>query len=122
MKVLSMAIAATFVLAFSTFAVAADNKKLLVGKWEAVKVDPDSLPVGTIVEFMADGKLKVTMKMDGKETTMDGTYTVDGDSFTYKMKIGDDEHSQKITIKKISETELDTADPDKKNASFKKVK
>ena len=122
MKILSMSATVVVVMSFSTFATAADTKKLLVGKWEATKVDPDSLPVGTIVEFSDDGKLKVTMKMDGKESTLEGAYTVAGDSFTYKLKIGNEEQSEKITVKKISDTELDTVDPDKKSALFKRVK
>ena len=54
-----------------------------------------------------------------------GTFTitsVNGDSFTYKLKFGNEEQSEKITVKKISETELDTVDPEKKNALFKRVK
>jgi uncharacterized protein (TIGR03066 family) len=134
MRILSMAAGALVVLACTTFAAAADNKKLLVGKWEVVKADEGTLPVGSVVEFMADGKLKIKIKAviaakkDGKETkkddiiTVDGTYTVDGDSFTYKAAVGKDEKTSKITIKKISETELDTVNSDKKNVSLKRVK
>jgi len=122
MKIFSMATAAVVVFAFTTFAAAADNKKLLVGKWEVVKADEGTLPVAAIVEFMADGKMKITMKKEGQDAMVEGTYTVDGDSFTYKITFGKDEHSSKITIKKISETELETANPEKKNVSLKRVK
>ena len=42
--------------------------------------------------------------------------------FTYKLKFGDQEESQKITIKKISETEMDTTNKDNKNVLLKRVK
>lgn len=122
MKILSMASAAVVVLAISTFAAAADNKKLLVGKWEAVKGDEGTLPAGSVIEFTADGKMKLTLKKDGKDATLEGAYTVDGDSLAYEMIDGDAIHASKITIKKISETELDTVNPQKKNASYKRVK
>jgi uncharacterized protein (TIGR03066 family) len=114
------------VASLSSSALAADEKvdvkKLLIGKWEAVKVDENTLPKGATVEFAADGKLKVIAKKEGKDETVEGTYTVDGNSFTYKMKLGDLEHTAKITVKKISETELDTANAEGKGVLFKKVK
>jgi uncharacterized protein (TIGR03066 family) len=123
---LRIVLAAFVVAGLSSSAMAADDKvdvkKLIVGKWEAVKVDENTLPKGTVVEFTADGKLKVTAKKDGKDESVDGTYTIDGSSFTYKLKLGDMELSQKITIKKISETEMETANPENKNVSMKKVK
>lgn len=99
-----------------------DNKKLLVGKWEAVKADENTLPKGAIVEFSADGKLKVVMKVDGKEEKMDGSYTVEGDTFNFVMKVMDMEFKQKITIKKLDDKELVTADPDGKGVTFERKK
>jgi uncharacterized protein (TIGR03066 family) len=126
MKMLRFVLSAFVVAGLSSPAMAADDKvdvkKLIVGKWEAVKVDENTLPKGAVVEFTADGKLKVTAKNDGKDESVDGTYTLDGSSFTYKLKLGDMELSQKVVIKKISETEMDTANPEGKNVGFKKVK
>jgi uncharacterized protein (TIGR03066 family) len=119
--------AVLFVLAFTTFTTAADTAKLLVGKWEAVKADEGTLPVGTIVEFMADGKMKITPKVEAKEKTpspkpLDGSYLLEGDTFTYNLKTNDKDYTSKIKITKITETELETLNADKKNVSFKKVK
>lgn len=127
MKTLRLVLAAFVAASFGSAALAADDKtdvkKLIVGKWEVAKADADTLPVGTKIEFTADGKLKVTGKDEGgKEQSFEGTYTVDGSSFTYKMKIGDMERSQKITVNKVSDTELDTTNPENKKVSFKKVK
>ena len=107
---------------FAANASGADNAKLLVGKWEAVEADPGSLPKGSVVEFSADGKMTVLAKKGDKEEEMKGTYTVDGDSFTFKLKFGTEEVSQKITIKKLTETQLDTVSADSKAVSFKRSK
>lgn len=126
MKMLRLVLTAFVVASLSSSAMAADEKadikKLIVGKWEAVQVDENTLPKGTIIEFTKDGKLKVTAKKEGKDESVDGTYTVDGQTFTYKLKIGDQELSAKINVKKISATELDTANPEGLKVSFKKVK
>lgn len=92
----------------------ADNAKLIVGKWEATKVDEGTLPKGSIVEFTKDGKLKITVKMGDQDLTIDGTYKVEGNKFTITMKMGDDEQTQTITIKKLSKTELNTENKDGK--------
>lgn len=126
MKMLQMVVAAAVAIGFTATAFAADDKvdlkKQLLGKWEATKVDEGTLPKGAIVEFAADGKISVTFKKGDKAETMAGTYTVDGMTFTYKFVMGKDEHSEKITVTKISATEMDTVSPDKKGVSFTKAK
>jgi uncharacterized protein (TIGR03066 family) len=122
MKFFLMAIVVLLDFAFTTQASAPDNKKLLVGKWEVVKSDLGTLPEGVVVEFTNEGKMKLTLKKDGKEATVEGGYVVDGDSYTYKMIDGDAIHEGKITIKNISETELETANSANKSVSFRRVK
>ena len=100
----------------------ADNAKLVVGKWEVVKADADSLPVGAIVEMAKDGKVKVIMKRDDKEVTHEGTYKVDGDKIVVTIKVDDEEHKHTNKIKKISETELVIEHDDGKTIEFKKKK
>lgn len=100
----------------------ADTKKLLVGKWEAVKVDEGSLPKGATVELTKDGKVKVAAKTETKEIKHDGTYVVDGNSFTVTLDIDGNERSYKVKIIKISDTEMDTANEEGKKVSFRKVK
>ena len=100
----------------------ADNAKLLMGSWEATKAAEGTLPVGAVVEFAKDGKMKVLTKRDGKEETMEGTYKLDGDKFTIKMKRGDDVMEIVITIKKISDTELVAANDEGKVVEFKRKK
>ncbi len=97
-----------------------DNAKLLMGAWEATKAVEGTLQVGSVVEFGKDGKLKVIGKNDGKEVTHEGTYKVDGDKFTIMMKAGDNDVKMVITIKKISDKELITANEEGKVVEFKK--
>ncbi len=60
-----------------------DNKVLIVGTWEIVYSDAKDVPVGTKLEFTKDGKMKLTVKVDGKEVTVDaGGYKVDKDVLT----------------------------------------
>jgi uncharacterized protein (TIGR03066 family) len=100
----------------------ADNAKMILGAWEVTKADKDSLPVGAVSDFSKDGKVKVTMKKDGKEETHEGTYKVDGDKLTITFK--DDKGGEKkldITIKKCSDTECVT-ESDGKTIEWKKKK
>jgi uncharacterized protein (TIGR03066 family) len=69
----------------------AENKDRIVGVWEIVYSDtPDSIPVGTRLEFTAAGKLNVIVKeKDGKSRTEDlGGYKVDGESIVLTGKDG----------------------------------
>jgi uncharacterized protein (TIGR03066 family) len=83
-----------------------DYPKLIVGKWELTKVEEGGLPKGSIIEFDKDGKVKATIKKDDKEDTLEGTYKVEGDSFTVTMKVGEEERKQKITILKLTDSEM----------------
>lgn len=100
----------------------ADNKKLIVGKWEAVKADEDTLPVGAVVEHTADGKLKVTVKEGGKEEVINGTYTVEGETVNLVFTLGGKEEKKKLSIKKLNETEYVASDEKDRSATFKRVK
>jgi len=100
----------------------ADNAKLLVGTWEVAKADQGTVPVGSTVEFTKDGKMKVTHKQGDKEESLEGTYKVDGDKFSFELKVGDKVNKKTITIKKISETEMTTTDEDGKTVELKRKK
>ena len=91
-----------------------DNAKLIVGVWEITKSDEGGPPVGATVEFTKDGKMKMTAKMGDQEVKMEGTYKVDGNKFNFTLKMGDNEHSDTITIKKLTKTEMFTEHMDGK--------
>jgi uncharacterized protein (TIGR03066 family) len=120
-KHLRLAVAIVFVLgAVATVELkAADvDKNKLVGTWEAVK-GSETVPVGSTIEFGKDGKLKMTIKQGDKSQTLEGTYTVAGDSVKATLKMGDKEHSETLKVT-VSDTELVTIDEMKKKDIFKK--
>jgi uncharacterized protein (TIGR03066 family) len=100
----------------------ADAGKKLVGVWEVVKAEQGALPVGSTVDFAKDGKAKVTAVRDGKESTAEGTYAVDGTKLTVTLKHGEKEVKHAITIKKLTDTEFVTENEKGKTAEFKRKK
>ena len=98
------------------------NKEKLVGSWEVVKGDEGAPPVGTVVVFNKDGKMKVTHKQDDKEVTLEGTYTLDGDKVSIVLKQGDKEVKHTVTIKKLTDTEFVAENEKGQKAEFKKKK
>jgi uncharacterized protein (TIGR03066 family) len=123
MNTLRMVVAAFVATGISSAVTAADkddNKKLIVGKWEVSKADDGTVPVGASVEFAKDGKFKMMAKKDGQDENREGTYSVDADALTLVMKRDDGDRTVKITIKKLSASELAVEGPDGKNVTFKK--
>jgi uncharacterized protein (TIGR03066 family) len=58
--------------------------------------------------------------MDEKEVPFEGTYKVEKDTFTFIMKMGEEEHKETITITKMSEKEMSTKNKDGKVVECKK--
>lgn len=107
MNALKLLAVCTFAVVLSGGARADDDlSKLLVGKWVITKTDEGAPPVGTVAEFTKDGKLKVTMKKDDKDTTMEGTYKCEAKKFICTFKINDKEQTMTHDVSKISDKEL----------------
>jgi len=86
------------------------DKAKLVGTWEFVKsTDKKSPPPGSTVEFTKDGMVKVSTKAAKQSITIEGTYTVDGD--TLKIEIGKDD-TRTMRIIRLTDKELVTEPPD----------
>ena len=126
MSVSKLFAAGVLLCAFGTFALAEDDKaddaKLVVGKWEVTKAAPGTVPEGTLIEFAKDGKLKVVAKKGDNDFSIDGTYTLEKNTLTLKMKIGDDEKTKAITITKISDKAMSTKDSDDKVVEMERKK
>lgn len=92
MRMVAIVVATVGLFGISGAADAADdNKKLIVGTWTIVYSDlPDSVPVGTRLEFTADGKARVVAKdKDGKDRTEDiGGYKIEKELVTLTGKEG----------------------------------
>lgn len=97
-----------------------DYAKMLVGKWEVSKADDGGVPVGALIEFTKDGKMKATLKKDDNDVTLEGTYKVEKNTFIMTMKVGDMEKTQTITITKITDKEMSTKSEDGKVVEMKK--
>jgi uncharacterized protein (TIGR03066 family) len=98
------------------------SKEKLVGVWEVVKADQGALPVGSTVDFGKDGKAKVTAVREGKESTVEGTFALDGTKLTVTLKHGEKEVAHAITIKKLTDTEFVTENEKGKTAEMKRKK
>jgi len=98
-----------------------DNAKKIVGVWEITKAGGD-LPAGTTIEFTKDGKLNANLKVEGMEVKLDGTYKVEKDKLTVKIKVADQNIEETATIKKLTDDALEIEDKDKKVDVFKKKK
>jgi len=98
-----------------------DNAKKIVGKWEVTKSGSD-VPVGSIVTFSKDGKINVAVKLDGKDESIDGTYKVEKDKLTVKLKVADQTIEEALTLHKLTDKELEIKDKDGKVVVLKKVK
>jgi uncharacterized protein (TIGR03066 family) len=98
------------------------NKEKLVGSWEITKSEEGAPPVGTVITFAKDGKMKITTKKDDKETTDEGVYVIEDDKVTVTVKHDDKEDKHKITIKKLTDTEFVAENEKGKTIECKKKK
>lgn len=114
----------TVVLVLATAVTATQDKKdqktdakKLIGKWETG--DKKSL---VVIEFAAEGKLTLTAGESGKEIKVEGTYKLDGDKLEVSLKFMGEEQKEKLTIKKLTDTELVTEDSKGKTETLKRKK
>src|SRR5260370_684748 len=101
MRVLCLATVACFL---SVPAQAQDKKNAekLVGTWTVTK--SEDAPPGALLEFSKDGKLKLTVTVEGKTISVQGTYKIEGDSIKVTMKGPDGK--EKTETAKIKELTL----------------
>ena len=73
-------------------------------------------------EFTKDGKLILSGKAGDQEFKREGTYKLKGDKFDISFKMGDDEHTDEIIIKKLDETTLSTTNKEGKAVELTRKK
>jgi uncharacterized protein (TIGR03066 family) len=89
MRAVVFGVAAVALVGVSGVRAADDNKDLIVGTWEIAYSDAKDIPVGTKLEFTKAGKVNLTVKVDGKDVTVDaGGYKIDKDVVTLTGKDG----------------------------------
>jgi uncharacterized protein (TIGR03066 family) len=102
----------------------ADADKV-VGKWKLVKSSnaPDGLNTVLILELNQNGKMTIHQTSDGRTVVYEGEYKVIKGELPYTMKLpGGREKKETLTIKKLTETELQVVDPDGIQEDFERVK
>jgi len=100
------------------------NAEKLVGKW---KLTGTELKVGNdftaVVEYTKDKKMIITIEAGENKIEMKGTYKLDKDKIDYKVTLPDgNEKTEILTIKKLTDDELVTTDPDGVKEEFKRMK
>jgi uncharacterized protein (TIGR03066 family) len=98
-----------------------DYKDKIVGSWVITKKDADT-PEGLTIEFTKDSKLVVTIKMGDQAFSLNGSYTLEGEKLNVKLKFGEEEKDEKLTIKELTDDKLVTTDSKGKTEEFKKSK
>lgn len=85
-----------------------DFAKLIIGNWEVTKVEANQDVIGAIREFLADGKGSHQTKLNGKDVTIEKSYTLEADKLEIKtvVKGSPRGRSEVFTIKKLTEKEL----------------
>jgi uncharacterized protein (TIGR03066 family) len=106
----------------STVRGADDNKELIVGTWEIAYSDAKDIPVGTKLEFTKDGKVNLTLKVDGKDVTVDaGGYKLEKETITLTGKDGNKNDKGHICLLNKSSFVINDTIEDKVMV-FKRVK
>ena len=92
----------------------AQDKVSIAGSkvWTVVK--SEEAPPGTQIVFGTDGKLTVTIPVDGKPRVVSGTYTLAGDQLTLRLSHDGRERVEARVVKKLTDTVLITEDKNKK--------
>jgi uncharacterized protein (TIGR03066 family) len=99
----------------------------LIGTWELVKNSKGNLEGVTVyVEFTKDGKMAVKYapkEKDAQMTILNGKFKAEGEKIDYTIEDGaGGMRGEILTIKKLTDDELITVDPDNIQEDFKRVK
>lgn len=123
MRTVAMAVMAVGLFGtISTVRGADDNKDLIVGTWEIAYSDAKDIPVGTKLEFTKDGKVNLTLKVDGKDVTVDaGGYKIEKETITLTGKDGNKNDKGQICLLNKSSFVINDTIEDKVMV-FKRVK
>lgn len=121
------------------------DAKLLAGRWEPVpegepKPDPkdkkdkkepkDKPPPGPamVVEFApekdkpAEGRVTMTVTDAGKDHRAEGTFSLEGDKLSLRLKLGDREVKETLTVNKLTADELVTVDSKNNKETLRRKK
>jgi uncharacterized protein (TIGR03066 family) len=100
------------------------NPEKLVGKWKLTKTSGEfPKDGGAVVEYTKDGKMTITLTVGDNTIEMKGKYKLDKHKIDYTVKLPNGEDKSEIlTIKKLTDGELVTTDPEDIKEEFERVK
>ena len=90
----------------------------LLGRWEATRGE---IPPGSILELTRDGKLKMTIQVEGKAMSDESAYVVQGEAIKTTHKEGPKETTETLKIKTLTEQVLVTEDERGQTEEFKRL-
>ncbi|MCZ2341237.1 MAG: hypothetical protein LC104_05500 [Bacteroidales bacterium] len=95
----------------------------LQGEWKLVRSPGLDDQAVAIVTFSKDGKLtlKVTLP-DGGAWESTGKFTTEGDKISYELQSNNGVRKETLQIRKLTQDELITVDPEDKVEEFKRAK
>jgi uncharacterized protein (TIGR03066 family) len=92
----------------------------VVGKWRVVKSDGTEVNDLTC-EFTKDGKMILTFGSGEQAMKWEGKYKVVKETIDYSITMGEDKKAEVLTIKKLTDKSMTTADPDGLIEEFEKI-
>lgn len=95
------------------------DKKLLVGKWEPTDSKKGARAV---MEFKKAGKMVITITLDDKDLTLDGTWALDEDKLSVTVTLGEKEETTQFKLKKLDDKVLQYEEPKGKLIELKRLK
>jgi len=94
----------------------------LLGAWELTKVEGQDTVPHWRLEFLKDGKLRMSAQKGGEELRVEGTYTLVKDRLTFTARAeGKAVDTQTVTVRKLTGDVLVILDRNKR-MEFKRVK
>jgi uncharacterized protein (TIGR03066 family) len=94
----------------------------LIGVWELTKVEGQEKAPHWRIEFLKDGKLRMTSKRDDTEFKVEGTHALKKDKLTVTVvEEGKTTDTKTVTIQKLTDEVLVFVD-NKKKMEFKRAK
>ena len=89
----------------------------LMGKWE-LTADAGGLPKGAVFDFQKNGKVVVSVDVNGQQKSFDFKYSLKGKLIKFDI----DGKEDTTEIVKLDKDALECKDKDSKSAKFKRVK
>lgn len=95
------------------------DKKKLIGKWEPTDSKKGARAV---MEFKKAGKMVITITLDDKDLTLDGTWAMEDDKLTVTIELDGKDQTTEFKLKKLDDKVLQYVEPKGKTIELKRLK